>query len=410
MDLIQVEKNIVLFRELVSCHSDVYMWTYDMQGRLLESNCPYEQILSFVYSVFGCKEKMLEYGAQNTMPLCLGTELGISWLLGYYKEDGILKKIYAVGPYWNTTVSLNEINRALAYCKELTPNVEQKKRLTEVLKKLPVLSSLVSNQFAVMLHYCISEEKIKISNIENWHEKRSFAEEKPTGKDRHKVWALEQNMLRMVREGDLNYKDALNDSAVVSEGVPVRGGDLTRQAKDSVIISVSLCTRAAIEGGMSPEQAYSLGDAYIQSVEDARTGSEIASIHDRMYEDFVLRVHQCRENPGSSKMIRECCSYIDMHTEDKISIAKLGEYTGYTEYYLSRKFKEEMGISINTYIKKAKIERAKFLLSTTDIGIQEIADRLNFCSRSHFGETFRCLTKESPGEFREKNWRKKNFG
>ena len=84
-------------------------------------------------------------------------------------------------------------------------------------------------------------------------------------------------------------------------------------------------------------------------------------------------------------------------------IDELAARVGYTEYYLSRKFKEETGVSLNNYIKFAKVERAKFLLSSTDTSIQEISNRLGFCSRSYFGSTFQKIVGCSPADYREGN-------
>lgn len=163
----------------------------------------------------------------------------------------------------------------------------------------------------------------------------------------------------------------------------------------------SLCTRAAIEGGLTPEQAYSLGDSYIQSAESARTISEVSAVNSAMYEDFVRRVHNGRTNPKLSPQIRACCDYIELNVEEEFSISDLAARTGYTKYYLSRKFEEETGVSLNSYINIARVERAKLLLTITDDGIQEIADRLHFCSRSYFSEAFRKITGTSPAKYRK---------
>ena len=64
-------------------------------------------------------------------------------------------------------------------------------------------------------------------------------------------------MLQMVRTGDLNYKQALSNCMSISAGVPVQSSDVLRQSKTSIIVFTSLVCRAAIEGGLSPEEAYS---------------------------------------------------------------------------------------------------------------------------------------------------------
>lgn len=92
--------------------------------------------------------------------------------------------------------------------------------------------------------------------------------------------------------------------------------------------------------------------------------------------------------------------YLEMHTEDEVSIQQLAVMTGYTEYYLSRKFKEETHCSINDYSKIVRIERAKVLLYTTNDSTAQIADRLHFCSGSYFAHEFRKFTGKTPAEYR----------
>ena len=182
----------------------------------------------------------------------------------------------------------------------------------------------------------------------------------------------------MVREGDLNYAFVVNQANSVSNGVKVVTNEILGQARTSVIVFTSLCCRAAIEGGLSPEEGYTLGDAYIQRVADAKDSTELG------------------------EQIQDCCAYIELHAEEEIPIDQLAKRFGYAEYYLTKKFKREMHTSLTNYIKYVRIERAKLLLTTTELSLQEIADRLHFCSRSYFGKVFHEVVGCSPLEYRQK--------
>ena len=61
-----------------------------------------------------------------------------------------------------------------------------------------------------------------------------------------------------------------------------------------------------------------------------------------------------------------------------------------------------MHTSLTNYIKYVRIERAKLLLPATGLSLQEIADRLHFCSRSYFGKVFHEVVGCSPLEYRQK--------
>lgn len=76
MDVLQ---NMMLLSELVQCGGNVYTWCYDAQGKLLRSNCPDEAFLASAFELFGCKQRMLEHGNRDDVPVTLGTALGLLW-------------------------------------------------------------------------------------------------------------------------------------------------------------------------------------------------------------------------------------------------------------------------------------------------------------------------------------------
>lgn len=399
-----MEEKLELFQEQVSCGKNVYTWYYDGQRRLVGSNCPYEDTMDIAFDLFGCKDALYRHVQEDSRPILLGAPIGLMWVACSQTRDGGLERVVVLGPVFTSDVSLSGIKRMvheLGVSSHLEVSMAWRYELANLLEYVPTLSFILVNQYALMLHYTLTGEKLMFSDIMS-HTEGFSAESAPAQeKDRHKVWLAEQGLMRMVREGDLNYKLAFSTSGSLSSGVPTQSADPLRQAKTSMVAFATLCSRAAIEGGLSPEQAYSLGDRYIQAAESAKTISEIAAISPTMYEDFIRRVHDQRTDPNLSKQIRACCDYIELNVEEDFTISDLAERIGYSEYYLSRKFKNETGVSLNSYINIARVERAKLLLTITDEGIQEIADRLHFCSRSYFSEAFRKITGITPAKFRQ---------
>lgn len=401
-----VEGNLTLFEELIQCACPVYLWVYDADGQLEKTNCPEEDIFAKAFSMFGCKDDMFKFATRQSAPLFLSSPLGLNWIGTSEHEDGALKRVYLIGPIFSTMVSFDSVEKALRKNSDLEISLAWQAAFMRALEHVPVLMQNMLMHYGVMLHCCVTGERLKTSDIShNVRETQMTADGKLDTKDRHKVWQTEQALLRMVREGDLNYTPVIARAQSVSVGIPVLTKDHLRQAKTSVIVYTSLCTRASIEGGLSPDQAYALGDAYIQSVEDCTVAAEIAAISDTMYRDFIQRVHKCRTNPNLSKQIQECCNYIEMNVEGTLDTETLAKRVGYAEYYLTRKFKAEMNVSLNEYIKIARVERAKLLLITTDQSILEISERLGYCARSHLSASFRGLVGCSPAEYRKTHQR-----
>ena len=145
-----------------------------------------------------------------------------------------------------------------------------------------------------------------------------------------------------------------------------------------------------------------MGDSYIQSAEDCRDSGELSALAHAMYHDFIYRVHHLRTNPDYSHAIQKCCDYIELSLERKIRTADLAALVGYTEYYLTEKFKKETGQSVSSYIRYARVERAKVLLESSDLSVRDIAERLAFNTVNYFIQCFRDTTGYTPAQYRRR--------
>lgn len=396
----EVDRNLALLGELLGCGSQVFLWSYDTEGHLLSTNCQ-DAILNTIFQKIGASAYMIEYGRTHTRPLLLGAPLGLMWCAAFEYRDGALYRSHLIGPVFNTEITRHALEEQF---KQFDMAVSFKIQILQVLPTLPVLSTVLMLQYGLMLHYCICGEKLQRSDIEMQqtsaaHPGRSV----PAPRDRHKTYEGERALLRMVREGDLDYRKILERASQLSPGVRVSNGQPVMQALVTGITFTSLCTRAAIEGGLSPDAAYTVGDSYIQSMIQCNNVAEMGSLINTMYADFIERVHKSRQNPALSPLVHRCCDYIELHLEQPLTLAVLAKEMGYTEYYLSRRFKQEMKVNINEYIRFARIERAKTLLEASELPVAEIAARLQFCSSSHFSHVFQQVTGCTPRQWRSQN-------
>ena len=207
----------------------------------------------------------------------------------------------------------------------------------------------------------------------------------------------------MLADGDPRYKEAIQKSFSLSHGLKADIGDALRSHKNNCLVLLTLCSRACISGGLSPEIGYDLNDYYVQKIESCKSMTDANRLCAEMLEDYVSRVQELKKNPSVSNLIRNSCEYIKSHLSEDISIQELAKRTGYTEYYFSHKFKKELGCSVNEYILNEKIEQAKLLLAGTTESIQSISDNLAFSNRSYFYTCFQKMTGMSPTEFRKQH-------
>ena len=396
------EENVRFLQELLLLCDQISTWCYDANGELLFSNSGDEAVLNTAFSSFGCRDWMLRHIGALSCPVYLGSAVGLMWgATGQRDETGALQRVWVLGPVFYTSGSKRQMELGRGDYQGLELSVAWKAQLVQAVRRLPVVTNVLLGRYLLMLHYAVTGQKLRYSDITVPAAGFQPEAELPrTERDRNQVYAAERAMLDMVRNGDLNYREALSNSVMLSSGVPLDAGDALRKAKTNLAVFTTMVSRAAIEGGLSPEEAYSLGDAYIQSGENARSLEELIHLSPTMYDDFIRRVRRCRTNPRYSQAVQKCVDYIELHLEERIRAADLARMAGYDEYYLTRLFKKETGLAVSDYVKFAKVERAKVLLKSTRLSVQEIADKLAFSSRSYFIHSFRSVTGQTPTQWR----------
>lgn len=397
-----VQQNLELFQELMLCDGNIYSWCYDASGKLLRSNCPDQAVFAASFEVFGCLEKMLKTGAERDTPAFLSSDTGLVWGAAFEKVENVLYRYHVIGPVFYSNTSADSIYRGLLSKDYSGYSAAWLHSFYEALRRVPTSQYTIFSRNLRMLHYCVTGKRIEISDVFAEDIQMLPSSKRNTPSDRHRVYQAEKAMLEMVKLGDLNYKEALSASMNISDGVKINTRDPLRHARVSTIVFCSIVCRAAIEGGLSPEEAYSLGDAYIQSALNAHTIDETSTICMSMYDDFVRRVHRTRENPKYSQPIQRCCNYIEMNLDRNIHAQELADMVGYSVTYFTRRFREETGFGISDYVKAARIERAKILLETSENSVQEISEMLGFTTRNYLTKCFREITGMTPVEYRNR--------
>lgn len=340
--------------------------------------------------------------SQLKAPQIFTNSIGMTWISEVLVKNGKVERIFVLGPAVLDDYSTKIINDRL---NELNFAVSGKHIFMDLMKQIPVISLSRFQNYGVMLHRCVTGETILADDILypdlETEKKNEAISPEDVFQNRHGTYAVEQEFLKLLEEGNydcLEVKDKMRRSG---EGAKLSGGDFMRQAKNSVIIMVTLCARAAIRGGLSSETALELSDQYIQAVEEADTLAKIKEINQRMLKDYVTRVHRLKLDDGISVSIKRSCDYIQSHLNEEIDIHLLASQMGYTDYYFSSKFKREMGCSVRDYLMNQRVARAKEMLLDGNIPIQRISDVLGFGTQSYFGKIFKKLSGMSPGEYRE---------
>ena len=103
--------------------------------------------------------------------------------------------------------------------------------------------------------------------------------------------------------------------------------------------------------------------------------------------------------------ISEAIRYIQTHLQTNLTVEQLAERAHQNSDYFSRIFKENTGERPLAYIQLKRIERAQFLMITSDLTFNEIAVETGFESLAYFSRMFKKVTGQTPSVYRKNNRR-----
>lgn len=99
--------------------------------------------------------------------------------------------------------------------------------------------------------------------------------------------------------------------------------------------------------------------------------------------------------------ILDVTKYIQLNLKDNLTIAALAKRSNLDHDYFSRLFLKSTGERPLNYIHTKRIERAQYLIATTQLSFVEIAEEVGFSNLPHFSKVFKKVTRLTPGEYRK---------
>lgn len=110
--------------------------------------------------------------------------------------------------------------------------------------------------------------------------------------------------------------------------------------------------------------------------------------------------HYGNESSTFDPLVENIKSFVRENMDYDFSIEEMAAAFNYTPKYLGRIFKLRTGSSIKEYCNRVRVNRAKALLSGTDIGIESVAAQAGFNSVNYFDRVFRKFTGLAPQNYR----------
>lgn len=154
-----------------------------------------------------------------------------------------------------------------------------------------------------------------------------------------------------------------------------------------------------------------LCEKWVQAIEE--TLKNYMKIHSQFYREKVIDAVSCaykrclekaQQDAAASPIVRRARDYIhECYENPGLSLEATADALQVSPVYLSRIIKQELGVSFVQLVTGKRMDKAIYLLETTDLTILSIAEAVGFDSQHYFSTAFKKAVGMPPNQYRKRN-------
>lgn len=330
--------------------------------------------------------------------------------LFFILPDTDKKTFISIGPYHTAEVTQNEVfslgqRLSLPPSKvaqlqkfyENIPLIEDENRLLNILCVLGEYLWGSMDNFSIQdAHNLVNDETYLFFNDSADEEPQEALLSMKLLEDRY---AVERKLIQAVSQGQVHKAELLMGNFETMQ-MEQRTTDALRNRKNYTIILNTLLRKAAETGAVHPLHIDSLSSRFAKRIESAVSASAIATLQKEMIHKYCLLVKN-HSMKGYSLLVRKVLTRIDSDLTADLSLHTQAELLNVNSSYLSTLFKKETGVTLTDYVNKKRVDHAIFLLNTTNLQIQSIAQYCGIPDVNYFTKTFKKYIGKTPKEYRD---------
>lgn len=212
------------------------------------------------------------------------------------------------------------------------------------------------------------------------------------------IYRHEDRLHRFISDG--NYYKALEEAQFFFKSNIRRNIPDSHLAHRSLLYAANTGFRiAARNAGVHPYYLDEISQRYAHRLTLSVSHQQLNNVYLEMVEEYC-RV--CREfsQPKYSQHTQQIINYILFHFQMDLSPETIAKAIGFSPNYISRKFKQETGISLMQYITEHRIRTARRLLIETQLTVREISSYVGIPDWNYFTKLFKKAEGVTPSKYR----------
>ncbi|OAS21457.1 hypothetical protein A8708_31140 [Paenibacillus oryzisoli] len=224
----------------------------------------------------------------------------------------------------------------------------------------------------------------------------SLDEQDKENQEIHYPFALEREIIQALRTSQKDEAKQLIQTFI--EELIERGATMIdiHQGALQLLGSILHAIRLA---GLDLNHMFKSANLYEQLMQIGDQQKMIAWFHDKVVSPCMLEL-ESRSDSQVKKTVETAMIYLQNNYMKEISLDSCADHAGTNTVALSKAFKQVNGKNFIDYLTELRIDKAKDLLSQTDLKINDIAEKVGY-QPSYFNRIFKKQESITPSQYRD---------
>ena len=213
-------------------------------------------------------------------------------------------------------------------------------------------------------------------------------------------YGLEEKVIDSISRGD--FTSAMHFSSDPAlRNMDNRASSTLRSKKNNLLAFNTICRKGAERGCVHPIHLDEMSRRMAIKIENMTAPDQDREIHREILRKYCTMV-QHNSTAGYSPVMQRVLNHISQHLpEAELTLQSTAQNLSLNKSYLSTLFKKEKNATFTEYVNTKRIERAIFLLNSTDLPIQDIASSCGIPDVTYFTRIFKSQKGMTPSQYRK---------
>jgi two-component system, response regulator YesN len=332
---------------------------------------------------------------------------GLSYMAAGIWRNQTLYGSIVIGPFI-TSLSVIDLVKDIIVNNNLP--IGERNQLEHYYESLPIISDVEHDHIGELLGHLCMNNQIRSERITadtrrlppNTNVQKAILEENKEVIERR--YEYQNKLMDAITRGDIKkITDQMNqltsELVAFSDRVP---GSPIRSSKNIGIVLNTMCRIAAERSGVHPVYLHNISERFAIQIEKTYTIPYLKTLFLTMaieYCDLVTTVATGQYSP----IVKKAIDYMLLNLGGPLPLQQIAEHIHINPSHLSRKFKEDTGMTITDFINRKRVDEAALYLRRGNISITEVAFLVGFNDLNYFSKVFKNLMSETPSQYARKS-------